>query len=269
MLAGHMRSPLWLLSRLVLIPKPPEPPSSAAPSGKPSAVPLRPLNLPEIFYRLTARAAVQVESPTVGAAMEPLQLGVGIPSGCQIGAKGVQCAFDARRAVEAFDLNSAFTKERRQDTFKGIHKRAPRMLPFYVWGYGRETPLLWRGHRVGLVGSGVKQGDPAGPLFFAVSTFELFESIRNAAEKLVAEQFPLMPSYVGVTAVCDDLKVTCDPQLALPVAEVVQRKMAEAGRRLNLSKCRILIHPDSADLVVWPSTLPPPIYHSSRWSQRV
>ena len=23
------------------------------------------------------------------------------------------------------------------------------------------------------------------------------------------EQFPLMPSYVGVTAVCDDLKITC------------------------------------------------------------
>jgi hypothetical protein len=48
--------------------------------------------------------------------------------------------------------------------------------------------------------------------------------------------------------------------LALPVAEVVvQRKMAEVGRGLNLSKCRILIHPDSADLVVCPSTLPPPI----------
>ncbi len=53
------------------------------------------------------------------------------------------------------------------------------MLPFFVWGYGRETPLLWHGHRVGLVGTGVKH--PAGPLFFAVSTFELFESIRDAA----------------------------------------------------------------------------------------
>ena len=111
------------------------------------------------------------------------------------------------------------------------------------------------------MGSGVKQGDPAGPLFFAVSIFELFESIRDAVEKkLVAAQFPLMPSYVGVTAVCDDLKFTCDPQLALPVAEVVQRKMAEASRGLNLTKCRILIHSDSADLVVWPSTLPPPTY---------
>ena len=48
--------------------------------------------------------------------------------------------------------------------------------------------------------------------------------------------------------------------MALPVAEVVQRKMAEAGRGLNLSKCRILIHPDAADLVVWLSTLPAPFY---------
>jgi hypothetical protein len=48
--------------------------------------------------------------------------------------------------------------------------------------------------------------------------------------------------------------------VALPVAEVVQRKMAEAGRGLNLSKCRILIHLDAADLVVWPSTLPAPSY---------
>jgi hypothetical protein len=65
----------------VLIHKPPDRPSSATPSGQSSAVLLRPLNLAEIFYHLTARAAVRVESPAVGNAIEPLQLGVGIPSG--------------------------------------------------------------------------------------------------------------------------------------------------------------------------------------------
>ena len=132
MLAGDMRSPLWPVSRLVLIPKPLDPPTDGAYPGPPSARPLCPLNLPEIFYRLTARAAVQVESSSVGAVMEPLQLGVGIPSGCQIRAKKAQCAFDARRTVEAFDLDSAFTKERRRDTFQGVYKRAPRLLAFYA-----------------------------------------------------------------------------------------------------------------------------------------
>jgi hypothetical protein len=45
---------------------------------------------------------------------------------------------------------------------------------------------------------------------------------------------------------------TSRPQLALPVAEVVQRKILESGRSLNIAKCRILVHPDSAHLVAWP-----------------
>ena len=150
-----MRSPLWLVSRLAcLIPKPLDPPTDDAYPGPSSVVPLRPLNLPEIFYRLTARADFRVESPLVGATMEPLQLGVRIPSECQIGAKGARCAFDARRALEAFDLNRAFIKEHRRDTFHGVHKRVPRLLAFCAWGYGRKTPLIWHGHRVGLVGTG-------------------------------------------------------------------------------------------------------------------
>ena len=76
-------------------------------------------------------------------------------------------------------------------------------------------------------------------------------------ERTVVENFPLMPSHVGVTAICDDLKVTSDPQLALLVSEIVQRKVVESGRSLNISKCRILVHPDSAHLVVWPKNWRP------------
>ncbi len=64
---------------------------------------------------------------------------------------------------------------------------------------------------------------------------------------------PDRSTSVGITALCDDLKVVSDPQLALVISEVVQRKVAESGRSLNISKCRILVHPDSAHLVVWPT----------------
>ena len=109
---GKHRSPLWLLYRLVLIPKPSD--NSSAP------ITLRPLGLPEIFYRLAGRAAVRIEGSLVGPTMKALQLGVGIPFGCQIGAKGAQCAFDARKALLAVDLNNAFNTEIRQSTFQDV-----------------------------------------------------------------------------------------------------------------------------------------------------
>ena len=54
-----------------------------------------------------------------------------------------------------------------------------------------------------------------------------------------------------IKGVCH-LQVVSDHQLALPVAEVVQRKILESGQSLNIAKCRILVHPDSAHLVEWP-----------------
>ncbi len=83
------------------------------------------------------------------------------------------------------------------------------------------------GQQVGWSATSVKQGNPAGPLYVAVSTFPLFCSIRDAEDRVVSEYFLLMPSYTGVSAICDNLQVTSDPQLALQVAEVVQRKFTE------------------------------------------
>ena len=87
-----------------------------------------------------------------------------------------------------------------------------------MWGYGRKTPLIWHGQLVGSSGTGAKQGDPAGPLYFAVSTHSLFCSVRDAIERVATEYFFFLPSFVGVTAICNDLQVVSDPQLALPVA---------------------------------------------------
>ena len=145
-----MRSPLWLLSCLVLIPKPSDNPSAP--------ITLQPLGLPEIFYRLAGRAAVCIDGPLVGPTMEPLQLGVGIPFGCQIRAKGAQCAFNARKALLAVDLNNALNTEKPSRVFLPWSRGSSVTI---CWAYGHETPLIWHGQLVGSSGTGVKQEDPA------------------------------------------------------------------------------------------------------------
>ena len=126
MLAGHMRSPLlWLLSRLSSFPSPP------------THHPVRPDN----SLRFLARSICRRHSIFLPHAPLPeWKVSQWAPRWSRFSSEWAfpaairlaQCAFNARRAVEAFDLNSAFSKERQQDTFKGIHKRTPRMLPFYV-----------------------------------------------------------------------------------------------------------------------------------------
>jgi hypothetical protein len=103
--ARQMQSTLRLLLRLVLIPKPansPFTPSASGANPPPMAVTLRPLGIPEIFYRLAGRAAVRIEGPLVGPTMAPVEHGDCIPFGCQIGAKGALCALDARKALSTW-----------------------------------------------------------------------------------------------------------------------------------------------------------------------
>jgi hypothetical protein len=147
----------------------------------------------------------------------PVQLGVGIPFGCQIGTKGAQCAFVSRIAVSIWDVQYGTAP---RYFFRRLRSRPS---PSTVLCMGLWPP----NSRVGWSATGVKQGDPAGPLYFAVSTYPLFCSIRDAVDRVVGEYFPLKPSYTGVSAICDDLQVPSDPQLALPVSEVVQRKFME------------------------------------------
>ena len=66
--------------------------------------------------------------------MVPVQLGVGIPFGCQIGAKGAQCAFDFRKAVSTWDGNSALNTETRQDSFSGVFDHRPSPLTVLCMG---------------------------------------------------------------------------------------------------------------------------------------
>jgi hypothetical protein len=90
------------------------------------------LGIPEIFYRFAGRTAIRLTNTVVGPSLLPTQLGIGIKSGCQIGAKAAQCAFDSNLAVISNDQKNAYGTESRIGTFEGLRKYAPEMLAFYM-----------------------------------------------------------------------------------------------------------------------------------------
>jgi hypothetical protein len=148
-----------------------------------------------------------------------------------------------------WDGNSAFNTEPRQDTFSGVSDRVPRLLCMGLWTLNAPAVARSAG---GMECNRCETRRSSWSTLLRRQLIPLFCSIHDALDRVVCEFFPLMPSYTGVSAICDDLQVKSDPQLALPFSEVVQRKFMESGRSLNLKKCRILVHPDSAHLVVWP-----------------
>ena len=66
------------------------------------------------------------------------------------------------------DLKNAFNCVSRQTVLEEVATHAPTLLPWALTAYGQEAALFFEGHEL-RSSAGVQQGDPLGPLFFAMA----------------------------------------------------------------------------------------------------
>ena len=66
------------------------------------------------------------------------------------------------------DLRNAFNCIHREPIFEEIGRLAPELIPWVSICYGQHSPLYAQGHRLNSR-CGVQQGDPLGPLLFAIA----------------------------------------------------------------------------------------------------
>jgi hypothetical protein len=132
---------------------------------------VQPIAISEAWVRLAALCAVHACS-NLGPSLAPLQLVVGVPGGAESVGHALCSALEAHptHLLLSLDCKNAFNSVSRQANFHEAQEHAPSLLPFLSWADGRPSRVFLRGAPDNsapvLSTSGVKQGDPLGPLLF-------------------------------------------------------------------------------------------------------
>ncbi|NJL35151.1 MAG: hypothetical protein HC893_16485 [Chloroflexaceae bacterium] len=137
------------------------------------------------------------------------------------------------------DWSNAFNSLSRQSMLNAVALRAPQLLRFAAWMYaspsklwvagcGDNEHLLWSR-------SGVRQGDPCGPLYFALS----MQSVLEWVQEMYAN------AGLRVIAYHDDVFLQGPPDIVVQACAAIEKRGGDNGLQLQRRKCT-LYSPNSA-----------------------
>ena len=228
-----------LMSRLILIPKP---------NGG-----TRPIAIGDTTLRLMLRVINAKVARDVGKKLEPLQVAVGTPGGCEIIAALVQFTLeqgrdsddtDTHRGTFTVDLPNAFNGVNRRSIANGLKEYCPELLDLFTITYGNKSELRahtadGRGHLIGYSEKGCRQGDPLSMLYFSVALHPALIKIQNALD--TAHTQANLAFKPRVVAYADDIALNGNTQLILNSFNTINAQLTEAtGLSSNVCKSALL-----------------------------
>ena len=135
---------------------------------------VRPVAVGETLWRVVAKFAASLPCAHLAAQeLLPHQCGVSVPGACETVAMGLQALTHSLRpdsdvAVLQVDCANAFNCIDRRAVLSAVRSDAPELMAWAHFCYASQSPLYCGGHTLWSQ-QGVQQGNPLGPLFFALA----------------------------------------------------------------------------------------------------
>lgn len=187
---------------------------------------LRPIAVGYIWRRLAAKCANRYAVARLTAHFAPLQLGIGVPGGCEAAVHATRRFIGSMRPDQVLvklDFANAFNTLRRDVMLEAVHDSIPELYPFVHQAYSAPSVLKF-GHLLLSSQMGPQQGDPLGPLLFSLPLQPVLHSLESDLR-------------VGFL---DDLTLGGEVGAVARDVHVMSELGSTLGLCLNPSKCEIL-----------------------------
>ncbi|KAL0205824.1 hypothetical protein P9112_001131 [Eukaryota sp. TZLM1-RC] len=184
------------------------------------------------------------EADKASTFLNPHQFGIKTIDGASVAAIASDTFFNAEENNFIFNLDfkNAFNSVKREAIFEVIKSDFPELSSFFYHFYGKESDLIFNSFAL-KSSSGVKQGDPLGPLLFCLAIHKTLNIIK--------QKYP----SIKIVAYMDDLSLIGSFDLLELVAQEIADSYENIGLHLNASKC-LLIGFSAQDLVINDSIVP-------------